>query len=184
MTPGSRRLSVRGNLQRVGKRWLLQPTKAHRTSAVIELPELAARALDAKLALRAAEAAEAGKWWTEHGLIFTTPLGQPIHKRALAEEFHGLLSRARLERMRFHDLRHSVATILLAGGAEALAVRDLLGHATVKTTLDTYAHVLVGMRRGLAGRMDRALGARGSRGRRRVASKAASKGAGRAAVSA
>lgn len=172
-----RRLTVRGNLQRISKRWLVQPTKAHRATAVIELPDLVGRALDRKLKVRAAEAEEAGEWWIEHRLIFTTALGEPIHKRALGQEFHALLDKAGLPAMRFHDLRHSVATILLSGGAQPLAVRDLLGHATVKTTLDVYAHVLVGMRRGLAGRMDTALGGRG------VASKAASRPVGRLASS-
>jgi hypothetical protein len=62
------------------------------------------------------------------------------------------------ETTRFHDLRHTCATLLLSRGAHVKLVQELLGHATISITLDTYSHVLPGMDDGLADAMDDALG--------------------------
>jgi len=70
-----------------------------------------------------------------------------------------LLRRAGLpERTRFHDLRHTCATLLLKKGVHPKLVQELLGHATISITLDTYSHVLPGMGDAAAGAMDEALG--------------------------
>lgn len=55
--------------------------------------------------------------------------------------FHPLLERAGLPRMRFHDLRHTAATLLLAQGVHPKIVQEMLGHASIALTLDTYSHV-------------------------------------------
>ena len=60
--------------------------------------------------------------------------------------------------IRFHDLRHTCATLLLSRGVHGKLVQELLGHATIAVTLDTYSHVLPGMGDGLADAMDEALG--------------------------
>lgn len=60
--------------------------------------------------------------------------------------------------MRFHDLRHMCATILLSKGVYTRFVQELLGHSTISITLDTYSHVLPGMGDAAAGAMDEALG--------------------------
>ena len=62
-----------------------------------------------------------------------------------------------LPEMRFHDLRHTCATILLSKGVHAKFVQELLGHSTIAITMDTYSHVLPGMSDGLATAMDEAL---------------------------
>ena len=64
--------------------------------------------------------------------------------------------------IRFRDLRHTCATILLSRGVHARLVQELLGHATVSITLDTYSHALPGMDDGLADAMGDALGCRRS----------------------
>jgi integrase len=68
-----------------------------------------------------------------------------------------LLTKAGLSQIRFHDLRHTCATILLSRGVHAKFVQELLGHATIAITLDTYSHVLPGMGAGAANAMDEAL---------------------------
>jgi integrase len=65
---------------------------------------------------------------------------------------------AGLPPIRFHDLRHTCATILLSRGVHAKLVQELLGYATISITLDTYSHVLSGMDDGLADAMGDALG--------------------------
>ena len=75
-----------------------------------------------------------------------------------SRSFKPLLKRARLpQSTRFHDLRHTCATIFLSKGVHAKFVQGLLGHATIVITLDTYSHVLPGMDGRIADAMDEAL---------------------------
>ncbi len=97
--------------------------------------------------------------WMDHDLVFTTGVGNPISRADLiTRSFKPLLRRAGLPDIRFHDLRHTCATLLLSRGVHAKLVQELLGHATIAVTLDTYSHVLPGMGDGLADTMDEALG--------------------------
>lgn len=73
-------------------------------------------------------------------------------------DFHELLERARLPPMRFHDLRHTTATIQLASGTDIKQVQDLLGHSQVTLTLGTCAHVQPSRRREPADRLAALLG--------------------------
>jgi len=80
-------------------------------------------------------------------------------KNLTARSFKQILERAGLPRtVRVHDLRHTCATILLKVGQHPKYVQELLGHANIGITLDTYSHVLPGMGDGLADAMDDALG--------------------------
>lgn len=72
--------------------------------------------------------------------------------------FHPLLKRSGLPRIRFHDLRHTAATLLLGRGVNPKIVSEMLGHASVGITLDTYSHVLPTMQQSAAAEMDAALG--------------------------
>jgi len=67
---------------------------------------------------------------------------------------HAILKAARLPQIRFHDLRHSVATLLLAQGVSPRYIADLLGHSQVSFTMQTYAHVLPQVQRDVAVKMD------------------------------
>lgn len=76
-------------------------------------------------------------------IVFVNIVGKPISATNLTKrDFKALLARAGLPNIRFHDLRHSHATLLLERGVNAKVVQDRLGHENVKTTLDLYAHVL------------------------------------------
>jgi integrase len=84
--------------------------------------------------------------WEDHGLVFTTHVGTPICRQDLiTRSFKPLLQRAGLPNIRFHDLRHTCATLLLCRGVHTKLVQELLGHATISVTLDTYSHVLPSM---------------------------------------
>ena len=90
--------------------------------------------------------------------MFATEIGTPLNRHNLTQRsFKPLLGRAGLPPIRFHDLRHTCATILLSRGVHAKFVQELLGHATIAITLDTYSHVLPGMSDSLASAMDEAL---------------------------
>ncbi len=83
------------------------------------------------------------------------PLGR---QELITRSFKPLLSKAGFPDIRFHDLRHTCATLLLSKGVHAKFVQELLGHASISITLDTYSHILPGMGDAAAGAMDEALG--------------------------
>ena len=72
--------------------------------------------------------------------------------------FYRMLKRAGLPRVRFHDLRHTAATLLLARGVNVKVVSEMLGHANVGITLSIYGHVLPHMHQQAADTMDALLG--------------------------
>jgi integrase len=87
--------------------------------------------------------------------VFATEIG--TRHNLTQRAFKPLLRDAGLPEIRFHDLRHTCATILLSRGVHAKFVQELLGHATIAITLDTYSHVLPSMSGETAAAMDEAL---------------------------
>jgi integrase len=88
-------------------------------------------------------------------LVFTRPDGGPLDGTVVTHQFHRLLDRAGLQQRRFHDLRHSCATLLLAQGVSPRVVMEILGHSQIALTMNTYTHVLPELKRDAAERMDR-----------------------------
>lgn len=97
---------------------------------------------------------KAGEKWEEHGLVFTNRNGRYVSRTYLRILFKKLLKKAGLPDIRFHDLRHSAATILLSMGVPAKVVQEILGHSNISITLNIYAHVLPGMQEEAMGKMD------------------------------
>ncbi len=73
----------------------------------------------------------------------------------MTHQFHRVLAKAGLQKRRFHDLRHSCATLLVAQGVSPRVVMDILGHSQIALTMNTYTHVLPELKRDAAERMDR-----------------------------
>jgi integrase len=91
-------------------------------------------------------------------LVFCAPEGGPIFKHnLLARSFRPLLRKAELPSIRFHDLRHTAATLLLTANEHPKVAQQRLGHAKVSTTLDIYSHVLPSHDRNAAGKLDEML---------------------------
>jgi len=88
----------------------------------------------------------AGPAWSEEfgDLVFTGRTGRPLDEKAIRRAFQAALRAAGLPPVRPHDLRHTTASLLLARGVNVKVVQELLGHATVRVTLETYSHVLPG----------------------------------------
>ena len=96
----------------------------------------------------------AWKAWTtiEHriadtvtGNVFTTGDGRPVHPHSISQAFERVARNAGLPVIRFHDLRHTHATLLIKEGVPVKVVSERLGHATTAFTIETYQHVLPGM---------------------------------------
>ena len=82
-----------------------------------------------------------GKAWADHGLVFTTQIGTPIHPRNLRRVLDQHLEKAGLPKVRLHDLRHLHASLLIAAGIDAKSISERLGHASTSFTLDRYGHI-------------------------------------------
>jgi integrase len=112
----------------------------------ITLTRHAVEALKPHRAAQNAERLKAGSLWQDYGLIFCTHGGRPLDSHNVARtSFKPLLERAGLPDIRFHDLRHTCATLLLSRGHHPKLVQELLGHSSVALTLDRYSHVMPGM---------------------------------------
>ena len=97
--------------------------------------------------------------WEDHGLVFPSSVGTPKSQRNLNREFKNAAKRAGLpDHFKLYDLRHTCATLLLARNVHPKYVQELLGHASIAQTLDTYSHVIPGMDGGTGGAIDEALG--------------------------
>jgi integrase len=92
--------------------------------------------------------------WKEHGLVFTTNIGTPISPRNLLRDFKKKLNSAGLPDIRFHELRHSVASILLAQNKHPKVVQELLGHSTITVTSNTNSHIIPSLQRDVANALD------------------------------
>ena len=97
--------------------------------------------------------------WKDQGLVFPSQVGTPLSARNLQRHFKSVLELAGLPKsFRFHDLRHTCATLLLRQGVNLKFVQELLGHADISLTLNIYSHVLPDMGDAASGAMDDALG--------------------------
>ncbi len=86
--------------------------------------------------------------------MFSNTYGSFFNPSHVGDLFQGLLKKTGLPHMRFHDLRHSAATILLQARVQLKTVQELLGHSTIATTADIYSHVSLEMREEVVNKMD------------------------------
>ena len=92
--------------------------------------------------------------WQDHGLVFTTLVGTPLNRHnVFSRSFKPLLRRTSLPDIPFHALRHSFATLMLAGGEHPKVVQEMMGHSGIRVTMDFYSHVLPDMQKGAVDRL-------------------------------
>lgn len=127
-------------------------TKSSRRQIVI--PEMAVKALKEHQVRQGEARIKAGVSWCEQGIVFNNRDGGHMHPERMVSIFHKLLADAGLPGMRFHDLRHSAATILLVAGVHSKVVQERMGHSTIAMTMDIYSHVLPSMQQDVADKID------------------------------
>ena len=131
------------------------PPKTSRSRRKIFLPRKSAEALRRHRERQETEKETVAGRWHDYDLVFCSSIGTPMSRHNLgSRSFKPLLRRANLPAIRFHELRHTCATLLLSKNVHPKLVQELLGHASISTTLDTYSHVLCGMSRTVAETMD------------------------------
>lgn len=100
-----------------------------------------------------------GPDWRDQGLVFVNATGGPVDPSWQRTIFYAALWDAGLPAIRFHDCRHTAATLLLTQGVHPKVVSEMLGHTTITLTLDTYSHLVPAMHEQAAAMMDTLLGA-------------------------
>jgi integrase len=139
-------IRIRHTLARSRGRIALGEPKTKGSRRPVHLTGAAVQALKAHLEQQLEDIERLGDLYRDHGLVFTSGVGTLINPTNLRRRsFAPLLERARLPQIRFHDLRHTCATLLLCRNVHPKHVQKLLGHATVAITLDTYSHIIPGM---------------------------------------
>ena len=90
-------------------------------------------------------------------LVFASVEGEPLDPGVLSHSFARIVKRAGLENIRFHDLRHTFASLMLLRGAKPKVISEALGHASVAFTMDTYSHIISGMQEDMMALLDEVL---------------------------
>jgi integrase len=133
-----------------------EPKNASRRT--VDLPQRAVEALGSHRTRQLEEKLRATHY-EDSGLVFATGKGTPLDAQNIVNRhFKPLLKRASLPDIRWHDLRHTYATLLLSRGTHPTYVQKSLGHASVQLTLDRYSHWMPSMGRNTAEGIDEALG--------------------------
>ncbi len=133
----------------------LQKPKTARSARTIALPPIALEMLRSHKIIQAESRMRLGKAYRDLGLVLAEPDGAFKRPDALSTNFAAFIRRHReLPKVRFHDLRHTHASLLLQAGEHAKVVSERLGHSSVAFTLDTYGHLMPGMEAGAAAKLD------------------------------
>lgn len=141
-------LSINQTLSNDGKQFISAKTNSSQRS--IALPDQTIQELKKQKKKIAKDKLFLGNSYNDHDLVVATSLGNSVHPRNVNRTWDRLLKKTNLPRIRFHDLRHTHATLMLKQGVHPKIVSERLGHSNVKITLDTYSHVLPGLQEAAA----------------------------------
>jgi integrase len=143
-------------VQKAGR--ALGKPKTEHSRRKIELGDDAIDALRAHRKRQAEERLAMGQAWTDNDLVFCDTIGGALAPNNVTRRhFQPAITRADVPIIRFHDLRHTAATVMLLGGVPVKVASERLGHSNVGITLNIYAHVLPSMQKDAAALMTRML---------------------------
>ena len=152
-------LQVKASLQRTPTGHVIGEPKTSKSRRQIALTRAATEALRRHKVAQAEDRLRLGAAWQDLDLVFTDKVGGFIREWNLRKQsFLPLLRQANLPKIRFHDLRHTAATLLLGRGIHPKIVSEMLGHAQISVTLDLYSHVTPTMQREATDALDAVLG--------------------------
>ena len=153
------KIRVHSQLQRTKAKVEFVEPKTARSRRTIPLPSFAIETLRHHKARQAEMRLFNADVWKDYDLVFTSSVGTPPDERNIRRTLAVILERAGLPRMRFHDLRHSCATLLLSQGVDVRTIMETLGHSQIALTMNTYSHVVPELQRVASQKMDALLGA-------------------------
>ena len=136
-------LDVRRTIQREKRNGglIVMPTKNQTSQRRIAVPQKTVLTLVEHRDRQQSQRQAAGRRWQNSDLVFTSRVGTPVQPMTLNRHLAKVCDLANVRRIRFHDLRHSCATLLLERRVELVTIKELLGHSRISTTADIYAHV-------------------------------------------
>ncbi|HZW04533.1 MAG TPA: site-specific integrase, partial [Anaerolineaceae bacterium] len=135
-------LHVQRQVQRVdGQGWQFLEPKTRASRRIVPLSGPMLMALRAHQEQQQLQRELKGARWTENGLIFTNSMGNPLDPSNMRKEFNRVLEFAGLPRVRFHDLRHTAASLMLNNHVPLIVAARMLGHQRPSVTLDIYGHL-------------------------------------------
>jgi integrase len=138
----------------IGKGYRETEPKTRTSRRRIVLPDVTLDALREHRENQEQDRLQATDQWYERGLVFSNVYGNYFNPVTLLRTYRDLLKKAGLPRIRFHDLRHSAATILMAAGVHPKIVQERMGHSTIAMTMDIYSHVMPSMQQEVAEMID------------------------------
>ena len=148
-------LRIAYQLQRLNSQWELVEPKTSRSRRTIALPLSTVQALRDHRKRQLEEKIKAGPDWQDHSFVFTSRIGTPLDRpNIVRRSFKLILKKAGLPDIRFHDLRHTAASLLLVQGVAPRVVMETLGHSQISLTMDTYSHVMPVLQREAADKME------------------------------
>lgn len=137
--------------------FVLDTPKTTSSRRALTLPQFVINALSAHRKLQQKKQSHAHEW-DNLDLVFCNERGGYLHPNNLADDFDRLLKSASLPDIRFHDLRHSAATIWIALGVNPKVIQELLGHSDISVTLGIYSHALPTMHKQAMDHLDELFG--------------------------
>ncbi len=151
-------LTVQQTLETAGTIPCFGTPKTAKSRRSVPIPPELVAILRGRIAKQNEERLTLGPDYRDYGLVFTVPGGAPInHQNLSSRDFARLTEAAGVPRIRFHDLRHTSASLLLAANVNPKVVSERLGHSSIGITLDVYSHVLPTMQREAANVLGRIL---------------------------
>ncbi len=151
-------MTIVSTLYRTGSTWTLKEPKSARSRRQVVLPRSVISFLSEHKANLEAERAAVDGILFESDFVFGQANGKPRDSRSALRALQRVLKIAGLEHVRFHDLRHTHASLLLKAGVHPKVVSERLGHGSVSFTLDVYSHVMPGIQESAVARLEALIG--------------------------